>query len=81
MQIGLPGEIAFAERIQWEVSKGQRCQAGSVLLLSDPLWIKQQGGTPSCTVSVLNGSKLRAIVITSDSKVRIKDNGFISLYN
>ena len=80
LQIGQPGEICFGERIQWLVKQGQQCSAGQPLLQSDPLWIKQQGATPACITTILNGNKLGAIVLTQDPKVRVNDDHFLTLY-
>ena len=80
LQIGQPGEICYGERLKWLVQKGQRCEAGSPLLQSDPLWIKQQDALPVCVLTLLNAGKLGAIVLTSDLKIRINDEDFLTLY-
>ncbi len=80
LQIGLPGEICYGERLRWLVKKGQRCEAGTPLLQSDPLWIKQQDALPVCVLTLLNAGRLGAIVLTSDPKIRINDEDFLALY-
>lgn len=80
IQIGQPGDILYGERLRWLVKKGQKCKAGTPLLQSDPLWIKQQGGSPLCIVTLLNGASLSAIVLTTDPKVRLRDSRFLTLF-
>ena len=80
LQIGQPGEIGYGERLRWLVKKGQRCEAGLPLIQSDPLWIKQQGALPVCVLTLLNAARLKALVLTSDPKVRLNDDGFLTLY-
>ena len=80
LQIGQPGEICYGERLKWLVKKGQRCEARTPLLQSDPLWIKQQDAHPVCVLTLLNAGRLGAIVLTSDPKIRINDEDFLALY-
>ncbi|GGF70768.1 PTS glucose transporter subunit IIA [Alteromonas lipolytica] len=80
LQIGETGAVKYGERIQWQVKSGQRCKQGTSLVKTDPLWIKQQGALPVCILTIVNGAKLGAIVLTTDNKVRAADDSFLTLY-
>lgn len=80
IQIGIPGEIEHAERVDFNVKAKQSCRKGQRLALCDTLWIKQQGKIPLCILTLVNTSKLKAIETTSKKQVRMGEDTLLTLF-
>lgn len=80
LQIGLPGAIAHAERIEFNVKSGQKITQHQLLAVCDTLWVKQQGKVPWCILTLFNTAKLKAIEITNKKTVRTGEDNLLTLY-
>ncbi|GGW76160.1 PTS sugar transporter subunit IIA [Alteromonas halophila] len=80
IQVGINVHALMGERCEFLVSKNQKVKKGQTLFQVSPPFLKQNGIDTICLVTVLNSSKLSAIVPTSLHHCRAMDDPLMTVY-
>ncbi len=65
IKLGIGTQHLMGERCFYQKRQNDKVSTGDVLFEINPGWLKQQGISPVCIVTIINAHKLKAIVVPS----------------